>query len=446
MTFRDFLVTPIWIILILVMAWLMARRVTDRNTYIYFYPALILKILGALGVGLIYQFYYRGGDTFTYFRDGSYYLWKAFLDSPVKGLDLLFIKAGTVTTSTYDYSSHIVFFGDPASYFIIRIAGVLDLFTFHTYSATAVLFAVFSFSGSWAFYTTFCRLYPRLHLPLAVAVFFIPSVFFWGSGLLKDSITLGALFWMTSGFIYVFIERRSPVLNLIVIFVSFYILYVVKIYILLCFIPALLVWLYHHYISAVKNPVAKIMILPFMLIVVGITGYYAVKNISSENSRYNLHTLTNTAEATARWISYVSETEGGSTYSLGDYDYSVRGLVAKSHKAIWVTLFRPYFWESKNPVMILAAIESFIFLVFTLYALFRSGLIRFFRILFTQPAVLFCMIFTLTFSFAVGITTYNFGSLVRYKIPMMPFYLIGLCLILYYSNSPRKAREPETVE
>ena len=43
----------------------------------------------------------------------------------------------------------------------------------------------------------------------------------------------------------------------------------------------------------------------------------------------------------------------------------------------------------------------------------------------------FCLIFTLIFAFAVGISTSNFGSLVRYKIPCMPFYTAFLIILFY---------------
>ena len=63
---------------------------------------------------------------------------------------------------------------------VIKIAAVLDIFTFATYSATAVLFAVLSFSGMWVLFLAFYRIKPAMHLALAIAIFFIPSVFFWG--------------------------------------------------------------------------------------------------------------------------------------------------------------------------------------------------------------------------------------------------------------------------
>jgi hypothetical protein len=49
-----------------------------------------------------------------------------------------------------------------------------------------------------------------------------------------------------------------------------------------------------------------------------------------------------------------------------------------------------------------------------------------------------CLIFTLIFGFAVGFTAYNFGALVRFKIPMLPFFGIGLSL-LWYKHKKDKA-------
>jgi hypothetical protein len=59
-------------------------------------------------------------------------------------------------------------------------------------------------------------------------------------------------------------------------------------------------------------------------------------------------------------------------------------------------------------------------------------------LLYSQPIIFFTLLYSISFSFAIGISTYNFGTLVRYKIPMIPFYLIGLFVLLYYSKRRRK--------
>jgi hypothetical protein len=158
---RDLIVTPLFLILIYVSAYFARYLVTDRTVRKYFLPALTLKIFGAISLGLIYQYYYKGGDTFVYFDHGSRYIWEAFLDSPFKAFKLIFAK-GEYLPETWEYASNIIFYDDLPSYFVVRIAGFFDIFTFHTYSATASLFAVAGFSGLWAMYTAFYRMFPKI--------------------------------------------------------------------------------------------------------------------------------------------------------------------------------------------------------------------------------------------------------------------------------------------
>jgi len=63
-----------------------------------------------------------------------------------------------------------------------------------------------------------------------------------------------------------------------------------------------------------------------------------------------------------------------------------------------------------------------------------------------NPNVLFALIFSISFAFAVGVSTFNFGTLARYKIPLLPFFLVALILILHHSKRDRKLVELESTE
>ena len=439
---RDLLVTPIVLVLVYMAAYAVRPLATDSINRKYFIPALTLKIFGGIALGLVYQFYYGGGDTFTYFHLGSKHIWDAFMDSPAKGFQLIFGK-NEYSPATFSYASKIYTYRDSASYFVVRIAGLFDILTFHTYSATAVLFSTLSFTGMWAMFLAFYRLYPSLHKYLAISTFFIPSLFFWGSGILKDPLTISALGWVTFSVYMIFFEKKSTFFYVVVLLVSFYVLYAIKIYIILCFAPAALFWVFYGQVARIRNVVLRLMIAPLVLVLAAALGYYALIKIGEDSPRYSVENMLNTAEVTAEWIHYVSVKEGGSAYTLGDFDYSPTGVIRKFPKAVWVTLFRPYLWEARNPVMLLAALESLAMLLFTVFVVYRCGFGKLLRLIPQKPVLLFCFIFAIAFSFAVGISTYNFGSLVRYKIPMVPFYLYGLFIALYYSkmekNKPRLA-------
>jgi len=445
MEIKDLLITPIFLVIIYSIAFLVRPIITDKQNIRYFIPSLTLKIIGAISVGMIYQFYYGGGDTFTYFHLGSKYIWEAFRDSPILAFKLIF-AGSEYAGDTFQYASKIYTYGDLSSYFVVRVAGAFDIITFHTYSATAILFATLSFSGLWALYHVFYRLFPDQHLGLAVAIFFVPSVFFWGSGILKDTITIGALGWATYGIYYVFIAKRHIPAAIIILIIALFTIYSIKIYILLCFLPAAILWISYLRLGKVRNIVLKIFIAPFVFVFAGVVGYYSIIKIGEDNPRYNIEEITETARVTAEWIHYVSEREGGSAYSLGDFDYSPVGMARKFIPAIWVTFYRPHLWEVNNIVMLLSAFEAFVLLLFTIYVFYRVGFINSFQKITANPFLIFCFLFAIVFAFAVGLTTYNFGSLVRYKIPMYPYFVSALFILLSYAKKEKKRSSFELTE
>jgi hypothetical protein len=187
----------------------------------------------------------------------------------------------------------------------------------------------------------------------------------------------------------------------------------------------------------------KIMMLPFVAIVTVVSGYFAIDQVGKDDSRYALDQLGNTARITAYDIAYQTGFDAGSTYTLGELDGSFGSLIRLGPQAINVSLFRPYIWEARNPLMLMSALESFVLLSLTLYVMFKRGS-TFFAAL-TNPHIIFCLAFSITFAFAVGVSTFNFGSLSRYKIPLLPFYTLALILI-YYEKSDRNEEEFESTE
>ena len=440
---RDLIVTPILLIVVAILAYIIRPRVTDSVTRVYFFPALAVKIFGALAVGFIYQFYYNGGDTFNYHTHGSRHIWEAFMDSPTKGMRLL-LNDGATYNDVYRYASKILFFSDPQSYAIVKIAAVFDLLTFSSYSSTAILFALVSFVGMWMFFLTFYEQYPQLHRWLAIASFFIPSVFFWGSGLLKDTITMGCLGVGTYQVYRIFIKKNLGIRNFLLLAISLYGLYNIKLYILLTFLPAVIVWVFLVNLDAIRSPVLKIMLAPFMISSAIVLGYFAMVKAGEDSAKYSLKNVAMTAKITAYDIGYYTGRDAGSGYSLGELDGTFGSMVRLSPQAINVSLFRPYLWEVKNPLMLLSAVESFMLLVLCLYIIVKKNGRLFAAI--NNPNVLFALIFSISFAFAVGVSTFNFGTLVRYKIPLLPFFLVALILILNHSKRDRKLAELESTE
>lgn len=443
MELRDIVVTPLFLIIVCTVAIIVRPLFTDEVTRRYFLPALWSKIIGAIALGLLYQYYYKGGDTYAYHTHGSRVIWDAFVDSPSHAIRLL-LSNGDYGPGLWADADKIWYWRDPKSFFIIRIAFIFDLLTFSTYSATAIFFALLSFTGGWMLFVTFYRLYPAMHRWLAISCLFIPSIVFWGSGILKDTITLAFLGIMTFCFQEAFIKRRITFFNLFILLVSFYVVYSIKKYIVISFMGAAFVWFFYSNVASITNKGLRVLITP-MAIFFGIgLGYVAISKVVEDDPKYALSRIAETARVTAYDIRYWTGKDAGSGYTLGELDGTLGSTLKLAPKAVNVSLFRPYLWEVSNPLMLMNAFESLVTLLLTVYVLYisRSKLLNYLR----QPPVIFCLVFSLIFAFGVGVSTYNFGSLARYKIPLLPYYFIFLGILHHLANRDRNVEQLESTE
>jgi hypothetical protein len=172
-------------------------------------------------------------------------------------------------------------------------------------------------------------------------------------------------------------------------------------------------------------------IVNILFVAVTIGGFFFLsQRFAADMNKYSLDKVAKTAAETRGWIAYSSGDEG-SAYDLGEFDPSLVGMLTKFPQAVVVTLFRPFIWESKKIIVLLSGLEALLFLYFTLKVIVKRKT-KIFSMVIKDPNLSFCLVFSIIFAFAVGISSYNFGALSRYKIPCMPFYAASL-IILYYN-------------
>jgi hypothetical protein len=438
---NDLFLTPLYLVFFYGFAYAIRGRVTNTYTKPYFIPALTLKFVGAIALGLIYTFYYHGGDTINYYTHASV-VNQAFHDSFEAGWKLLTTNGDADPVLTR-YTSQMYWFGHGSNeYFIVRVAGFLSLIDFNTYTVTALFFAAISFSGVWAMYMTFAKIRPVLYKELAVAVFFIPSVFFWGSGLMKDSLCLGALGWIFYAFYRGAIEKRNLLKCMLIGAIAAVPLISTKIYILLAFLPPALLWVFNENNARIKSPLLRTVARPVFLGLGGALAFFATTRLTAGDERFDVDKIGERSKITAEYLYEVSQKQEGSGYYLGKLDGTIGGMAKLAPQAVVVTLFRPFLWEARNPVMLLSAIEATYFLFFTLRIFYRNGFFRTLRLIAGEPVLTLCFVFALIFAVAVGTSTSNFGTLVRYKIPLIPFYVCGLLITQSMAQPVRKRAAP----
>ncbi len=437
-TITDYLLLPLFLFLIFILAAYYKNKYYPPKHPLrkYFMPALVVKITGSILVGLIYHYYYKGGDTFA-FWDHTTTINSSLNDSFGTWFKLVTGSADRFDVDVFPYAAKMIWYTSPPDYVVPAVGAFLGLFTMTTYLPTTVLFCALSFIGVWKMFVVFTKLYPRLTKQMAWSFLFIPSVVLWGSGFLKDTLTFSCIGWVVHYFYLIFFENKKVVKNSIKAAFFLYVLFIVKSYIVMAFLPAALLWGVGLLSYKIKN-VRMIVVARYFLYMVSIVALVVVGGRMQTQlfGEYNVESVAFKSMATRDYLFRISNEQEGSGYTLGDMDPTLLGMLEKGPAAINVTLFRPYPWEARKPIVMMSALEALFFLGFTIAVIFRNNPLRVLQRIFADETLQFCLIFTLIFAFAVGISTSNFGSLSRYKIPCMPFYTAFLFILF---NPPKEA-------
>ena len=438
---QDFLLLPFLVVFWVGIFWVFRnRRYQDKQLRQHFLPALLLRFLGAVLTACMYQYYYGYGDTYYYFF-GVNDIFNALLSKPQAAYEMIFVDYFSWSLETYNSVTLRSFFIKESEAPVIRIAGLVSPLGLGTYIGTSFALTVFSFLGSWAMYRVFYDLYPKRHLPLAFAVLYLPSMWFWSTGIMKDSIVMGALGIYVNGVYYGIIRKEKKVVrSIFFIILGAILMKNIKDYVLLAILPATIVWVFFMYKERIQNDLLRRLASPIFFGVGAIGGAVLINVLGSIFPQYTFAGFMEEAAKMQWWLKLSTERDGGTGYDLGTLEPTVTGLLKAFPKAVNVALFRPYLWEARKIIVIPSAIEALFTLGLTVYVFFRVGLRRILVAIVADPVVLFCMIFAIIFAFAVGFTSFNFGALARYKIPCLPFYYTAMIVLL--SKAPQKTKTP----
>jgi hypothetical protein len=426
----DWLLLPIYFFILVKIFFSFANKRYTGNKLKYFKYGFIAKLIGALGFGFYHQYIYGGGDTLLYF------------DTGIRLTDIMSSDFPRFITSIFSYSQNAldlrfetlddIIFAD-SNFFVVRVTAVLALISFKAYIPILLMFSSISYIGIWYAYSSITKMYEHLSKELAIVFLFIPSVVLWGSGLGKDSLTLGGTCLVFGALMRLFlIPKPKKIRNILFVIIGAYVVIMIKPYIIYSFILSFITGILFQKIRLLKSSAAKLIIGPMLVIAALLISVFAYNYISTD-PKFGLDLI---ADKVVRNNKNLGEGSGaGSAYDIGLNVTKVTGfadILPIFPKSIFVTLFRPYLWEVSNPAMLLSALESFLFFMVFLYILFKKKLFGIIPDFIRNPIAISCLLYTLIFAGLVGISSGNFGTLVRYKIPCLPFF--GLMLILLYKN------------
>jgi len=433
MTYIDFILGPLYFMIIYMIATAIKPRLTNEFTEPYYTKCLNIKMFGGFFFAMIYQFYYGSGDTFGYFHDARN-INNMMIDHPELAFKLYVpgsmsdpVFVAKLLNLGYGYR-YYNFTGE--EWVMNRILAILRMLGMGSYLATTFMLSFVSFLGLWKLYQAFTGIYPKLYKIFAYACFYMPSAVFWGSGILKDTVTLTCIALFGYASLNVFYYKRKMTTSICIMVITGYLIIHLKGYIIITFVPALAFWYYSSIKDTIENPLIKILAVPLILFTSLFGGVYLVTSLASSTAKYSsIDMVEHKIQAFQGDHGRENLAGNNSRYSLGDIEFTPTGMLKAIPVAINVTLFRPYLWEAKNVVMLMSALESLFFQLLVIYLFLKIGIKTTLVAIWNNPEVQLCIIYVLILGFAVGISAYNFGALTRFKIPILPFFGIGLAIL-----------------
>ena len=441
LTIWDFTLTPFYMLVILGIAHIIQRNKQNKIIeYKYFTLGLFAKLMGAIAFCLVYTLYYGGGDTTNYYK-GAVAL------SNLKSVD--FTSYWNILNNDLRYENYIAFNADTGyppfymyknaiTFSVCRYASLVAELGFNSFIPMSLLIATFSYIGIWKLYRLFNTLYKGMEKHLAYAILFLPTLLFWGSGIMKDTFVLGATCWISYNFFKVFIEGKKLPVNSVFMILNLIIVINIKPYVILSLLPGVMLWLNSAYLKGIAFPWPKLFMVPLLAAIIGAVGFFTINNLSQLMGTYgDVDKAINQAQIIQQDLLREGQ-YGSNNYNIGEIDGTIGGMITLAPIAIFTAIYRPMFFEIGSPMMVVSVIENSILFVLTMFLLMKVKFINIFRVIVREPILLYSLVFSLFLAFGVGIAGTNFGAMVRYKVPFVPYYF-AMLVVIYNLTKPNRS-------
>jgi len=435
---EDYFLLLIYVILLYTLVFIHSKRYRGTGLRKYFLSAFILHIVGTILYAMVIQYFYGYGDSFGFFEGGKFIRnlvsttgdpFTPFFSSGDDFQKMAMVNSGSdfVLPTGIDVDANL---------WVMKISALLSYISFNSYLIVSLFFGMFSFFGIWKLFKTFNEILQKSgQRILAIALLYTPSIWFWGGGLIKDSLCLGCIGFIVYFCYKLFIKKNISLKDPILLFAMFYLLFSIKSYLANTLLLSLAIsFILFIFLQSKKN-IFKLITASFLFLFITIVVFInfsssidsvvedATKNIEIYKSVY--------ANADIEDERSKASFEGSANIgSLSDF-------AINTPQAIFTTLFRPFLWEVKKPIMAFSALESLLGFIITIFVLIKCRIRSFFYYIFTDPYILFCFIYSMALSTIIGNSTFNFGTMIRYRLPIIPFYLFML-LYIYIKNADKK--------
>ncbi|MDG1841909.1 MAG: hypothetical protein P8I93_06150 [Crocinitomicaceae bacterium] len=388
--------------------------------------AFLLKVFSGYILFYIYAYHYNNrieSDTFKYFDD-SYHMYKAFFSNPIDYLKMLFGISceGAHFDDLYYQDMYNWYRPYESSLYndnrlIIRLNAFIRIFSFGNYHVHNLVFNLLSFIGLVGL-ARFFLYHLKNEWKIYMAVFLIPSVVFWGSGVLKESILMFAI-----GLFCYHLNKKIRLKVALILLLSLGIMLVLKFYVLMALLPVVIAWLLNK--KQIKNiAFAYAVSILSISLVAFVIGYFIPE--------YNVISILVTKQND--FVNMANVMQVNSAFEMSPLTPDLWAIVKAIPEGLFNCFTKPWPTEIKNPLFVASFLENLLILVFI------GGAIAWYKKpnKYSLKFILFCFAFTVFLFAIIGITTPITGALVRYKVPALPFLVIGILTFI----DPKKINYP----
>ena len=372
--------------------------------------ALGLKMAAAIALGLVYTYYYPVGDTFGFFEDARQLNAMFYQDATSY---LSFLWSGDDTFPVFAQLTNI----QTRSLFMVKVVSMINLLSMENYWITACYFALISFLGALYLVIKVSVYFPKQVPAALIGFLLVPSVLFWGSGIVKETLALASLAFIAGFFLVVIFRSRPKAWEWCGLALAAFFLWNLKYYwAVMFFVPAISTWVVYRLADArvfsAPSVVAWLMI--FLVLALGASfihpNFYLTRLLQVISENHQAFVATHTT---------------GPFVHFFDLAPSWQSMLANSPWALISGLYRPFLGETPTIFHGLMALENFLLCGLTLYNLphLAPALRSPYRIIIisTMSYIVLLVIF-------LTLSTPNLGTLSRYRIGCVPFlFFLLLC-------------------